>query len=548
VVTYRESALLVSNVSKEAMTEQGVVTTVAHELAHQWFGDIVTMAWWNDLWLNEGFASFVEFIGMSAYAGGSTVWDTPGQLILGTQTSALALDSSQYSHPIIQTVNDPAEIESLFDSISYDKGSSIILMVAGVLGFSLDAPEIAPASDFQIGLGNYIKAHSYGNAASADLWAALQASAPANLPVTIPELMDLYTNQMGYPVLTLTVDGTDPTMLVVKQGRFLILPYDLQDPALRDGQGKLKWDVNIQYATAAGGAIANQWMKSTDASVNLPMGTSTWLLANAGRYGYYRVNYPGPIWHQLALQLQGNNALWSTGDRVGLIDDVWTLALAGQTTYAAAFDIVQFLGMNQFAQYTPWAAAAAQFSEMSFLTSSQPDLHAKFNRYVLSLIGNNTLAMPPWSPIVAPGDTHLASLLQQLFVSSLVAYNDTSARGVAWTMWQDFRTSGTPVPVDIRNAVYQVGIEQGTAADWTFLFGVYSTTLDSGEAKRILRALARSRDTAQLNVMLDYAQNGQIKSQDQARVIEYVAMNSVGSQVAWDWIKGQWSKQALKVK
>lgn len=162
-----------------------------------------------------------------------------------------------------------------------------------------------------------------------------------------------------------------------------------------------------------------------------------------------QVNYPSAIWSQLALQLHGSDPLWSTGDRVGLIDDSWTLALAGQTTYASAFDIVQFLGMNQYSGYTPWAAAAAQFAEISFLTSSMPDLHAKFSRFVLSLIGNNTLAMPPWNPVVQPGDTHLASLLQQLFVSSLVAYNDTASRNVAWTMWQDFRTAGTPVPVDI---------------------------------------------------------------------------------------------------
>lgn len=266
----------------------------------RWFGDIVTMSWWNDLWLNEGFASFVEWIGMNAY---DNSWDKDGQIISTTQTTALALDSSQYSHPIVQSVGDPAEIDSLFDMISYDKGCSILLMLSSVMGYGDGLP------NFQQGLRSYLESHAYGNAASDDLWNALQASAPSGLAATIPELMHPFTQQVGYPLVTLTWDATDPSILLATQQRYIELPYSEQDPALRDSQNQ-RWNILLKYKTSAVQKTSTWLLASSSDPVPLNLGSngSPWMYVNLDRAGFYRVNYPPAIWTNLATELRGEFA------------------------------------------------------------------------------------------------------------------------------------------------------------------------------------------------------------------------------------------------
>jgi len=528
LVTYREVALLVSNDSREATAEQQAVKTVAHELAHQWFGDITTMAWWSDLWLNEGFARFVEYIGIAAY---NPTWDAEGQRIAITQAGAMALDSSQYSHAIVQAVNDPSEISSLFDSVSYDKGCSILLMLSDMLGYSNGVKNSA----FQRGLQAYLQAHAYANAESADLWAALQREAPAELKVPVGELMGRFTSQMGYPVVTLKVDPLKPDVLVATQKRFLELAYDEQDPALRDSQADYKWDLRIRFE-GQNESADEVWLRNTDASVDLPF-TSDYILANKGRSGFYRVNYPELVWHGLAQAAIDKAPLLTNGDLAGLLDDSWTLALAGETPYAVPFSMSEFLQLQDYSAYSVWLPALTQLTRVARLVASCQKTTARLNAYMQQIIGSNMYAAAPWRPL----SDHLEALLQQQLVNALVAYNSTSARAEARRLWQAFYVQGIEVPADVRDAVYRVGIEDGDMASWRFLYQRYQTTLDPAEQRRTLRALARTSNTTQLSALLDMsADSSQIPSQDQTRVISAVAGNPLGKPLAWQWMKDNW--------
>ncbi len=216
-ITYRETALLVDSENSSAGTRQRVAEVVAHEMAHMWFGDLVTMEWWDDLWLNESFASWM---GTKAVDWLFPEWQMWTQFVNMDTTRALSLDGLKNSHPIEQEVKDPAEVSQLFDAISYSKGASVIRMLEQFLG-----PEV-----FRKGLFQYLSAHQYGNARTADLWSALEEA--SGQPVT--SIMNSWTNQMGYPVLRVESDTTGKDLeLTLHQERFVydrLLGGDEQEP------------------------------------------------------------------------------------------------------------------------------------------------------------------------------------------------------------------------------------------------------------------------------------------------------------------------------
>ena len=185
-----------------AAAKQRIAYVICHELAHQWFGNLVTMEWWTDLWLNEGFATWVGWLAVDHLF---PYWNTWEQFVIGETCHALNLDGLKSSHPIQVEVNKASEIDEIFDAISYSKGASVIRMLANYLGEDV----------FQTGLRAYLKSHMYGNAKTADLWSALAKT--SGKPVAA--VMDSWTKQMGYPVLK--VSRNDALDVVVEQSRFL---------------------------------------------------------------------------------------------------------------------------------------------------------------------------------------------------------------------------------------------------------------------------------------------------------------------------------------
>ena len=183
---FRETNLLYDSETSSSSNKQRVATVVSHELAHQWFGNLVTLKWWDDLWLNEGFANYIEYIGAANY---HPDWELEAQFNTDDLHPAMELDASAESHPIIQEVNDPDQITEIFDSITYKKGCSVIRMLENFMG----------AEEFRKGIHNFLESHKFSGAVTPDLWSSLAAASSKNLQ--IGSIMDTWTRQMGYPVL-----------------------------------------------------------------------------------------------------------------------------------------------------------------------------------------------------------------------------------------------------------------------------------------------------------------------------------------------------------
>ncbi|NWR24699.1 AMPN Aminopeptidase, partial [Emberiza fucata] len=341
LVTYRENSLLFDAKYSSIGNKERVVTVIAHELAHQWFGNLVTLRWWNDLWLNEGFASYVEYLGAHS---AEPSWNIKDLMVLNELHDVMATDALASSHPLSfreEEINTPAQISEVFDSISYSKGASVLRMLSSFLSEDI----------FKEGLQSYLHTFSYNNTIYADLWVHLQQAVDKNkvqLPDNISNIMDRWTLQMGFPVVTVdTRNGS------VSQAHFLLDPTSSVD---RPSVFNYTWIVPITWMTGSGIRNSTYWLTQVTATNNdFRLNSPGWLLLNLNVTGYFRVNYNPENWNQLVQQLDTNHMVFPVINRAQIIDDAFNLARAKYVDVTLALSTTRFL--SQETEYMPWQAA-----------------------------------------------------------------------------------------------------------------------------------------------------------------------------------------------
>lgn len=265
LITYRTTAVLFDEKTSDEKYRNRIAYVVAHELAHQWFGNLVTMDWWNELWLNEGFATWVGWLATDHIHPDWHVW--PQFVSEGMQT-AFALDSLRSSHPIEVPVKDALDVDQIFDAISYLKGSSVIRMLAAHLGTDV----------FLKGVGDYLKAHAYGNAKTIDLWSALSKASGQD----VPALMDPWIQKIGFPVVTV---AEEPGQVGVKQTRYL----STGDVKSED-DGTTWWvPLGLEGKTGTKEIQSIAFTKKADTVRDVD---DTFYKINKDTTGFYRTNYP----------------------------------------------------------------------------------------------------------------------------------------------------------------------------------------------------------------------------------------------------------------
>ncbi|CAH2274213.1 aminopeptidase N [Pelobates cultripes] len=346
LVTYRETGLLYDPAVSSITNKERVATLIAHELAHQWFGNLVTIRWWNDLWLNEGFASYVEYLGAD-YA--EPTWNIKDLIVLYDVHRVMAVDALASSHPLTskeEEVNTPAQISEVFDSIAYSKGASVIRMLS----------EFVSEEVFVKGLATYLKHFEYDNTVYSDLWTHLQQAVDTtvpslNLPKTVAEIMDTWVLQMGFPVVKI-----DTTTGVVTQKHFLL---NSDSVVTRPSEFNYTWIVPISYTK--NDSPGKYWLlQSLETNNDFKTSGTEWLLANINVTGYYRVNYDEGNWNKLIAQLGTNHLSIPVINRAQIIDDAFNLARAKYVPITTALDTTKFLSND--VEYMPWQAALSSLS------------------------------------------------------------------------------------------------------------------------------------------------------------------------------------------
>src|SRR5574341_894389 len=358
-ITFRESALLLDERAATHAERERVADVVAHENAHMWFGDLVTMSWWNGLWLNEAFATFMELLAVDAWKPEWRRWETFG----AGRAAAMTVDGLHATRPIEYPVRAPKDADAMFDVLTYEKGASILRMLEQHLG-----PEV-----FREGIRGYLRAHAYGNADTGDLWAALERA--ARHPV--PALMDAWIFRPGYPLISAGLDeGGD---LVLSQQRFSYLPasaVELSAEMLAEERTQL-WQVPIQVrVTDRDRATTRRFvLTGADTRVALPRGFES-LLVNEGGHGYYRVRYSPDLLRRL---LDASDQL--TGiERFNLVSDAWAAAMAGLIPLADYLDLTARL--RGVRDRNVWVVILESFNAVNRLSASS-------NRAGLEALGSD---------------------------------------------------------------------------------------------------------------------------------------------------------------
>ncbi|KAM7154960.1 glutamyl aminopeptidase [Molossus nigricans] len=512
LITYRENNLLYDPEESASSNKQRVATVVAHELVHQWFGNAVTMEWWEDLWLNEGFASFFEFLGVNRAEQG---WQMRDQMLLEDVLPVQGDDSLISSHPIVVTVSNPDEITSAFDGISYSKGASILRMIEDWM-----TPE-----KFQKGCQIYLKRFQFRNAKTSDFWEALKEA--SNLPVS--EVMDTWTKQMGYPVLDVRENRN------IKQKRFLL--DSRADPSLPHSDLGYTWNIPVKW-TEENVSRITFYNRSETGGITLnpsnPSGNA-FLKINPDHIGFYRVNYEVPTWDLIVATLSSNHKDFSSADRASLIDDAFALARAQLLDYKVALNLTKYLKAEK--DFLPWQRAISAVTYIISMFEDDKELYPVIEEYFRDQV-------KPVADDLAWEDTgdHITKLLRASVLGFACKMGDREALGNASQLFQQWLTGAVRIPVNLRLLVYRYGMQHsGNEASWNYTLDKYQTTPLAQEKEKLLYALASVKNVALLSRYLDLLKDSNfIKSQDVFTVIRYISYNSYGKNMAWNWIQLNW--------
>ena len=505
ILTYRETALLVDPAVASARTRQRVAIVVAHEMAHQWFGDLVTMAWWDDLWLNEGFASWMEVKAVDYLFPEWRMWEL---FQAEDMTEAFDLDGMEESHPVQVDVRDPHEINEIFDAISYTKGGSLIRMLEGYLGEEV----------FREGLSDYLKRHSYGNARTQDLWNALGRKAGQD----VRSIMESWTLKKGYPVVSLNAEKG----VSVLQEAFANHPVRMKE--LLSSPSKKTWQVMMGVRHEENGRLSGQSFLLGESVSAFPFPLESIRSLNIEGRGFYRVKYEGCLRDRILSDIGDGKV--SAAESLGFVNDEFSLALAGLSRIEDFLDTVNVCRHQE--NYVVWADIIAHLAYLDQLLAFEPAWSA-FSGFIRDVCRDafNRLG---W--VVGEGEDHQARLLRSLLLGALGRSRDVSVLSRCEELFREFLRDPSSLHPDLRIGVFRTVIGGGRLED---AFGILReralTESHQEEKMRFLTGLASSRKSEEIRLLLEDCLSDRIRSQDTVSVVVSIADNPYGREHAWSF-------------
>jgi len=519
LITYRETNLLYDEKKSSAANQQRVAVVVSHELAHQWFGNLVTLDWWDDLWLNEGFASYMEYKGVANY---HPEWELETQFLTLDLHRVLDLDATINSHPIVQPVNHPDQITEIFDAISYGKGASVLRMLENFMG-----PE-----EFRQGVHDFLDKFKYKNAVTDDLWAALESVSSQHL--NIKDIMDTWTRQMGYPLIKVESEGGG--VYRVSQQRYLT------DPSVEDQSPSspysYKWEVPITWVSSSNNQTSTKWLARGEAMTQVVVDPEvSWLKFNVGQFGFYRVLYPTAEWGKLAAVLEEDPQSLQPMDRASLINDAFCFAESGHIDYSIPLSMTNYLSKES--HLVPWDTAYSSLMGMSNLLK-KTFVYPKFRKYILDLVSDHYDKLG-WKD----EGTHMEKL-NRFNILGLSCMNGLTKclteAGQLFTAW--IADPLTYISPNLRSLVYKYGMAaRGSPETWEIMFKRYLDESNAQEKRKLLYGLAQIKEQWILHRFILLAQNETyVRSQDYFTALSYVSGNPIGESLVWDFIQAEWPK------
>lgn len=504
-ITFRETALLVDERTATHAELARVADVVAHEIAHMWFGDLVTMAWWNGLWLNEAFATFMEMLAVDAWKPAWKRWVTFGV----SRAAALTVDGLRSSRPIEFPVVAPRDADAMFDVLTYEKGGAVLRMVEQYLGDAV----------FREGVRRYLARHQYGNAETTDLWRALGEASRES----IPAIMDGWIFRPGYPLVSVRAEDSGRTICFAQQ-RFTYLG---------DGaDAQETWQVPLTFRVRVHGEVQHRrlLLSSREERVRLPA-PPDWIVGNEGGHGFYRVRYAPDLLHRLA---EAPFDILAPVERFNLINDAWAATLAG------LFGIGEYLDLTarfrDEGDRNVWAALLASFAYLDRII--EPGDRSRLEAVVRDRLGG-AAARLGFAP--GPGESELTRQLRgELLRAAGTLGNDPTVQATARDAYARSRRDPSSADPDVLAASIGILAHAGGEAEYAEFLGKFKAAETPQEEQRYLYSLAGFREAALLRRALRLAVSGEVRTQDAPYLVRSLLMNVHGRELAWQFVKEQW--------
>ena len=504
-ITFRETALLVDR-DKATRTElERVADVVSHENAHMWFGDLVTMQWWNGLWLNEAFATFMEMLAVDAWKPEWRRWDS----FTVSRAAAMQVDGLKSTRPIEFPVERPEEAAGMFDVLTYEKGASVLRMLEQYLG----------AEAFRDGIRVYLRRHAYGNAETTDLWDALEDSTkqPAR------SLMDTWIFQPGYPLIG--VEKTDRRIRLTQQ----MFRY------LQDGSDQeRKWHVPIFLRAGTKTGVMHKTLLMTEREQGVELDeTADWVVVNAGGHGFYRVRYSGELLEALK---QGLQSRLSAVERFSLVNDAWAATLAGLTSLTDYLGLIELLpGENDV---NVWATVIGSAHHLQRILDDGQG--AILERRLRDLFAP-AVARFGWAP--RNGESELESQLRGDLIGALGTVGDDKAcQQRARELFTQHENTSDSVDRNLVPALVAIVAHTGSTADYEKFYNKFKTAKTPQEETRYLFALANFRAPELIERTLNLTINGEVRTQNSPYLMRGILLNKHARANAWAFLKSQWAE------
>lgn len=515
-ITYREQALLVDPDNTSLSSKQYVAMVVAHELTHQWFGNLVTMQWWTDLWLNEGFATWFEYLAVDHMYPKWKMWT---QFAVDEQQQALKLDALEHTHPVEVTVNHPDEIRTIFDSISYSKGASVIHMLYHYLG----------AKDFQTGLRYYLKKHSYKNTTTHDLWEALEEA--SEKPVR--SFMHAWTTQSGYPIVYVEAKESS---LKLSQERFYLNPSSKHSD-------KNVWPVpllsDLETLPDTFDSSLQQYDDMQSDSMKL----------NVGGSGFYRTTYNASHLQHLSVKIKKGQL--EPLDRLGVLADMTEAAKAGKTDASEVLHLLK--SFKDEDDNAVWDIIAGLLGSIRVIMDDE-EVRDSMKPFVRKLVAKELkrLGTKP-----TPNESHFDRLLRPTILGMAAASDEKTIVDFAMSKFAemhapedvgvDLRTVGprtssrnATLDPDLRGVVYGTAARTGGEAEFNKLLAMHNSSSFSEERLNLCAALSGFKQPELIDRALALINTDAVRVQDVAYWLAYSFSNRFAREKTWDWMVEHW--------
>jgi puromycin-sensitive aminopeptidase len=511
LVTFRESALLLDEATASLPTQKRVAEVITHELAHQWFGNLVTMAWWDDLWLNEAFATWMAFKIVDAWRPEWRVWlefDTG-------RAAALHLDALVSTHPIRAEVKSASEAEERFDLITYEKGGAVLRMIEAYLG----------EAAFRDGIRLYMRRHQTGNATADDLWAALAES--SGQPVLA--LANAWIRTPGHPLVSAQRDGRAVTL---RQRRFF------SEPGL-DGEGLWPVPVVLRFEDEVGPREQRVLLDGTELVVTLEgRGEVRWLVANQDATGFYRVAYSEADLAALGAHL----ARLTAAERIALLSDEWALVRRGEREIGPFLDLCGRFGGERDHAVLDALGGRLGGLEPSFVTEED---RPRFRAWVAALLGPR-MQEAGWDP--REGESGDDKLRRAALVSALglVARDPAVVAEGTRRLERLLAGEATALAPDLHPAAVTMAARAGDGSRFERLRAAAGKETDPAYKRRYLMALAAFEDPALVARATEMTLDPEVPLQELSFFVGTLLANPAAREATWALVRGRWDDMRAK--